>query len=151
MDNIIAYKYLIPESSRDFYSEKVAYLPNYYQVNDKNRKISAKEFTREKLGLTNDAFALWCFNNNYKITPLIFDKWVRIRKSVEVSVLWFLDDNPYSVVNLRNKAQTREIEASRIVFTKRMDLPEHLARHRAADLFLDRPADKKAALVSAMS
>ncbi len=24
MDNIIAYKYLIPESSRDFYSEKVA-------------------------------------------------------------------------------------------------------------------------------
>jgi len=52
-------------------------------------------------------------------------------------VLWLLDDNPYSVVNLRKEAQTRGLEASRLVFAKRMDLPEHLARHRAADLFLD--------------
>ena len=137
MDYIVADKYVIPDYSRDFYSEKVAYLPNCYQVNDRNREISAKEFTREELGLPIDGFVFCCFNNNYKITPTIFDTWVRILKSVEGSVLWLLDDNPYSVVNLRKEAQTRGLEASRLVFAKRMDLPEHLARHRAADLFLD--------------
>lgn len=137
MDYIIADKYVIPEYSRDFYSEKVVYLPNCYQVNDKNRKISAKEFTREELGLPSDGFVFCCFNNNYKITPPIFDTWARIIKSVEGSVLWLLEDNPYSVVNLRREAQNRGLEASRLVFAKRIDLPEHLARHTAADLFLD--------------
>ena len=137
MDYIIADKYVIPEYSREFYSEKVVYLPNCYQVNDRNRKIAAKVFTREELGLPNDAFVFCCFNNNYKITPPIFDTWVRILKSVEGSVLWLLEDNPYSLVNLRKEAQSRGLEPSRLVFAKRMELSEHLARHRAADLFLD--------------
>lgn len=137
MDYIIADKYVIPEYSRDFYSEKVVYLPNCYQVNDRNREIVEKVFTREELDLPNDGFVFCCFNNNYKITPPIFEIWIRILKSVEGSVLWLLEDNPYSVVNLRKEAQSRGLEPSRLVFAKRMDLPEHLARHRAADLFLD--------------
>ena len=137
MDYLIADKYVIPEYSREFYSEKVVYLPNCYQVNDRNREIVAKVFTREELGLPNDAFVFCCFNNNYKIIPPIFDTWVRILKSVEGSVLWLLEDNPYSLVNLRKEAQSRGLEPSRLVFAKRMELSEHLARHRAADLFLD--------------
>jgi predicted O-linked N-acetylglucosamine transferase (SPINDLY family) len=137
MDYIIADKYVIPEYSQDFYYEKVVYLPNCYQVNDRNRVIADKVFRREELGLPNDGFVFCCFNNNYKITPPIFDIWIRILKSVKGSVLWLLEDNPYSVVNLRKEAQSRGLEPSKLVFAKRMDLPEHLARHSAADLFLD--------------
>jgi predicted O-linked N-acetylglucosamine transferase (SPINDLY family) len=38
---------------------------------------------------------------------------------------------------LRKEAQARGLDPNRLVFAKRMKLPEHLARHRAADLFLD--------------
>ena len=39
--------------------------------------------------------------------------------------------------SLRNEAIIRGIAAERLIFAPRMSLPEHLARHRQADLFLD--------------
>ena len=39
--------------------------------------------------------------------------------------------------NLRLEAEARGIVSSRLVFAPRMPLPDHLARHRLADLFLD--------------
>jgi predicted O-linked N-acetylglucosamine transferase (SPINDLY family) len=35
------------------------------------------------------------------------------------------------------QAALRGLDPTRLVFAKRMDLPEHLARHKMADLFLD--------------
>ena len=137
IDYIIADPTLIPIESQQHYSEKVVYLPNSYQVNDRQRAISEKIFTKEELGLPNDSFTFCCFNNNYKITPHTFDGWVRILKAVEGSVLWLFEDNPTAVINLRNEAQTKGIDPNRLVFAKRMKLPEHLARHKAADLFID--------------
>jgi predicted O-linked N-acetylglucosamine transferase (SPINDLY family) len=137
IDYIIADSTLIPIESREYYSEKVIYLPNSYQVNDRQRVISEKVFTKEELGLPPDSFTFCCFNNNYKITPYTFDGWVRIHKAVEDSVLWLFEDNPPAVINLRKEAQTKGIDPDRLVFAKRMKLPEHLARHRAADLFID--------------
>jgi predicted O-linked N-acetylglucosamine transferase (SPINDLY family) len=96
-----------------------------------------KVFTKEELGLPPDSFTFCCFNNNYKITPHTFDGWVRILKAVEDSVLWLFEDNPTAVINLRKEAQTKGIDPNRLVFAKRMKLPEHLARLRAADLFID--------------
>ena len=137
MDYLIADRTLIPEQSRQYYSENIAYLPNSYQVNDRKRAISEKHFTREEMGLPSERFVFCCFNNSYKITPSVFDGWVRIINSVEGSVLWLLEDNPTATVNLRKEAERRGLDATRLVFAKRMQPPEHLARHRLADLFLD--------------
>jgi protein O-GlcNAc transferase len=137
IDYIIADSTLIPLSSQQHYSEKVIYLPNSYQVNDRQRKIADKILTREELGLPNDSFIFCCFNNNYKITSKTFNGWLRILKAVEGSVLWLLEDNATAGINLRKEAQNRGINPNRLVFAKRMKLPEHLARHRVADLFLD--------------
>jgi predicted O-linked N-acetylglucosamine transferase (SPINDLY family) len=137
IDYIIADSTLIPIESREYYSEKVIYLPNSYQVNDRNRVVAGNEFTKEELGLPKDGFVFCCFNNNFKITPHTFDGWMRILKAVEGSVLWLLEDNPTAGINLRKEAQTRGIDPNRLVFANRMKLPEHLARHRAADLFID--------------
>jgi predicted O-linked N-acetylglucosamine transferase (SPINDLY family) len=89
------------------------------------------------LGLPAEAFVFCCFNANYKITPGTFDSWMRILKQVDGSVLWLYADNPSAIVNLRREAQNRGVEADRLVFAERLPLPEHLARHRAADLFID--------------
>jgi predicted O-linked N-acetylglucosamine transferase (SPINDLY family) len=136
IDYLIADRTLIPEQSRRHYSEKIVYLPNSYQVNAK-RKISERVFSRKDLGLPPDGFVFCCFNGNYKITPRTFDGWMRILKKVNGSVLWLLGDNPTATGNLRKEAQNRGVDPDRLVFAERMPLPEHLARHQAADLFID--------------
>jgi protein O-GlcNAc transferase len=137
MDYIIADRWLIPQVSRREYSEKVVYLPNCYQVNDRRRRIADKEFPRAELGLPLTGFVFCCFNNSYKITPETFDGWMRILSHVKGSILWLLEDNQTAVDNLRREAESRGVDAARLVFAPRMPPPEHLARHRAADLFLD--------------
>jgi predicted O-linked N-acetylglucosamine transferase (SPINDLY family) len=136
-DYLIADKIVIPESSRNFYREKIAYLPNCYQANDSKCAISNKSFTRQDFGLPENVFVFCCFNNNYKITPKIFDCWMRILDSVPKSVLWLIEDNGSASKNLRLEAVKRGIAVERIIFAERMPLSEHLARHRLADLFLD--------------
>jgi predicted O-linked N-acetylglucosamine transferase (SPINDLY family) len=137
IDYLIADKTLIPKESQEHYSEKIVYLPNSYQVNDRHRVIAPTQFTKQDLGLPEDSFVFCCFNNNFKITPDVFDSWVRILKAVDASVLWLLEDNQTAAANLRKEASLRGLDPTRLVFAKRMDLPEHLARHKAADLFLD--------------
>jgi predicted O-linked N-acetylglucosamine transferase (SPINDLY family) len=137
MDYIIADKTLIPPELQSCYSEKVVYLPNSYQVNDRKRLISERQFTRQELGLPEHGFIFCCFNNNYKILPATFEGWMRILKAVEGSVLWLLQDNAWATENLKKEAEKQGIALDRLVFAERLPLSEHLARHRLADLFLD--------------
>ena len=137
IDYIIADLTLIPIESEQYYSEKIVYLPNTYQPNDRNRLVAKKVFTKDELGLPKDSFVFCCFNSSFKITPDTFDGWMRILKAAKNSVLWLLEDNPIAALNLRKEAQVRGIDSSRLIFAKKMFRPEHLARHQVADLFLD--------------
>jgi predicted O-linked N-acetylglucosamine transferase (SPINDLY family) len=137
IDYIVADKTLISDEGRGFYTEKIVYLPHCYQVNDSARKISERIYTKNELGLPDDAFVFCSFNNNYKILPNIFDSWMRILNATEGSVLWLFEDNPIAAQNLIKEAQARGIDPQRLMFAKRMEHAEHLARHRLADLFLD--------------
>jgi len=62
---------------------------------------------------------------------------MRILNAVEGSVLWLFQDNSWAVENLKKEAEKQGIAVDRLVFAERMPLPDHLARHRLADLFLD--------------
>jgi len=137
IDYLIADKTLIPQHSQHFYTEKIAYLPHSYQVNDRNRVIADRDFTKQELGLPHEGFVFCSFNSNYKITPEVFDVWARILQAVPGSVLWLLVGNETAAHNLRNEAQMRGLAPDRLVFAPRMLLPEHLSRHKLADLFLD--------------
>ncbi len=137
IDYLIADPTLIPVEHRQHYTEKIAYLPDTYQVNDTRRRISERPFTRSEAGLPGEGFVFCCFNNSYKITPSVFDIWMEILQQIEGSVLWLLEGNADATRNLHKEAKKRGIAPERIVFAQRMDLPEHLARHRLADLFLD--------------
>ena len=137
MDYIIADHTLIPESHQRYYSEKVVYLPNSYQVNVSKRKISKISLTRHDVGLPNTGFVFSCFNNNYKITPYTFSGWMRILEAVEGSVLWLLESNSSAVSNLKKEATKSGINEDRLIFAKHIPVAEHLNRIQLADLFLD--------------
>jgi predicted O-linked N-acetylglucosamine transferase (SPINDLY family) len=77
------------------------------------------------------------FNNNYKITPDLFDIWMRLLRAVEGSVLWLLEDNAAAVASLCAEAGARGVDPARLIFAPRLALSAHLARHACADLFLD--------------
>ena len=82
--------------------------------------------------------SIFCsFNNTYKITPDVFDVWMRLLQKVNGSVLWLLDAGATTSKNLRREAEQRGVSAERRIFAPRMRLDDHLARHRLADLFLD--------------
>ena len=137
MDYIIADRVVIPPDSRRFFDEQVVYLPGSYQANDSHREIAHGAVSRLQCGLPESGFVFCCFNNNYKILPRQFDVWMRILRSVEGSVLWLIEDNATAARNLRREAASRGVDPVRIVFASRVSLPEHLARHRLADLFID--------------
>ena len=138
IDYVIADRTIIPVESQQYFTEKVAYLPDTYMVNDSKRQISDRKFTREELGLPETGFVFCCFNNSYKVTPKTFDGWMRILQQVPGSVLWLAENNAISAANLRKEAGARNVSPDRLVFAKRMEsLADHLARHRLADLFID--------------
>jgi predicted O-linked N-acetylglucosamine transferase (SPINDLY family) len=138
MDYLIGDRTVIPREYRDHYVEKIIYMPDSFIPFDSSYAIADQTFIRQDLGLPPEGFVFCCFNNGFKITPAVFDRWMRILARTENSVLWLSPTNPASAANLRQEAFRRGIEPRRLVFAARLaSLPEHLARLRAADLFLD--------------
>lgn len=137
MDYIVADRVVIPPEARRHYREQVAWLPRCYQANDASRPRPVGELDRAAAGLPADGVVFCCFNNNYKITPVLFALWMRLLQAVPGSVLWLLRDNADAARNLRAAALAAGVEPGRLVFAPRLPLPQHLARHALADLFLD--------------
>jgi protein O-GlcNAc transferase len=137
IDYIIADSIVIPHDQRDAYAENVVYLPHCYQVNDANRAIAERTPTRQEAGLPETGFVFCSFNNNYKITPTMFDVWMRLLRDIDGSVLWLFEGNATAPMNLRREAVNRGVAPERLVFAPKVPLADHLARHRLADLFLD--------------
>jgi len=137
IDYILADRFVIPKDLHSFYTEKVAYLPDTYQANDSKRRISEHTPTRAEAGLPETGFVFCSFSDSYKITPPVFDAWMRLLHQVAGSVLWLLGGNAAAIRNLRRNAERRGVAPDRLVFAPRVKLEDHLARHRLAGFFLD--------------
>lgn len=137
-DYVIADETVIPEENRQHHTEKVAWLPNTFLVNDGKRELAAPRFARKDLGLPPAGFVFCSFNNIFKILPTTFDCWMRLLTAIEGSVLWLMEGNPTAVANLQREAQQRGVDPARLIFASRLpSLDDHLARYSLADLFLD--------------
>jgi protein O-GlcNAc transferase len=137
IDYVIADEQVLPSADEAWFSERVVRLPGTYQVNDSKRRVADETPSKAEVGLPETGFVFCCFNNNYKLTPAIFDVWMRLLQAVPGSALWLLEGNAAASKNLRGEAQRRGVDSRRLVFAARMELSRHLARHRLADLFLD--------------
>jgi predicted O-linked N-acetylglucosamine transferase (SPINDLY family) len=136
-DYVLADRCVIPEDQRPYYTESVVYLPDCYQVNDAGRRIADRTPTRPEVNLPSEGFVFCSFNNSYKITPEVFDVWMRLLRRTESSVLWLLEANSLAPANLRREAEKRGVAAERLIFAPLANPEDHLVRHRLADLFLD--------------
>ncbi|MDZ4852830.1 MAG: tetratricopeptide repeat protein [Pirellulaceae bacterium] len=137
VDYILVDDFIAPAEDQPFYTEQLVHLPSCYQVNDSRLPVASHTPTRSECGLPDDGFVFCSFNNLYKITSDVFDVWMKLLQSVPGSVLWLLDIDPVAKNNLKREAEVRGVSRDRLVFVAKQPHPEHLARHRWIDLFLD--------------
>jgi predicted O-linked N-acetylglucosamine transferase (SPINDLY family) len=136
IDYIIGDPIVTPIAHAADFSEHIAQLPNCYQPNDNHRALPPCP-PRAELGLPEDAVVLCCFNQTYKLSPGMLDLWARILAQAPRTVLWMLAWNPHAQANLLRELAARGVSAERVFWAPKLDLAGHLARLRAADLFLD--------------
>ncbi|MRX11239.1 methyltransferase domain-containing protein [Pseudoduganella sp. FT25W] len=136
VDYVIADEFLITPEMTAHFSEKPLYLPDTFQINDRQRAIAPTP-TRASVNLPDEAFVFCSFNNNFKFTPDLFSTWMNILRRVPHSVLWLVADYPEVRENLYRYAEQAGIDRQRIIFNGRAVPAEYLARYQLADLFLD--------------
>lgn len=138
VDYLIADGVVIPPELQPHFAEKIVALPGCYLPNDATRPIAATTPSRTDQGLPENGIVFCAFNNSYKITPPIFDRWMNLLRQTEGSVLWLSRMSDAARNNLIKEAGKRGIAGERLIFATRVPLPEdHLARLGLADLFLD--------------
>lgn len=137
MDYIVADKIIINEENKNYFTEKIIYMPNSYQANDRKLDYFLKEFTKKDLQLPENNFIFCCFNSNTRILPETFKVWMEILKKVDQSVLWLIENNETAKINLKLTAKKEGINFDRIIFSKPLPFNQHLARIKLSDLFLD--------------
>ena len=135
MDYIIADKNLIVDQNN--FSEKIIYLPESFMVTDFKGLNLRKTIKREDYGISSNAFVFCCFNKQYKITPGIFDIWIKLLRKINDSILWLKINNSEAKLNIQKEAEKKGIDPKKIVFAENIDLENHLSRYNLADLFLD--------------
>ncbi|MES2048074.1 MAG: tetratricopeptide repeat protein, partial [Pseudomonadota bacterium] len=136
VDYLIADRFIIPPESGQHYTEKLVYLPDCYQPNDRTRP-KPQAPTRLSQQLPESGVVFCCFNQTYKITPQVFDVWCRLLIAVPDGILWLLSNTAETEANLRREASKRGVGSERLLFAPRVTMAEHLARLQCADLFLD--------------
>ena len=136
MDYIVADKILIPEDFKKYYSEKIIYLPDCYQPQYELIDTSNIDFD-DKFDLSEEKFIFSNFCNSYKITPFIFNAWMKILKNVKNSILVLLENDEVSKLNLIKEAKKLGIDETRIIFSKRTTYEKHIERFKHVNLFLD--------------
>lgn len=136
MDYIIVDPFSVPADQQPFYTERLVHLPHVYQANDR-KKTAAPPRTRAEYGLPDKGFVFCCFNHTAKITPGVFDIWMRLLRAVPDAVLWLLIWSPETMVRLQQEAAVRGVDPNRLIATPIIPQAHHLARYALADLFLD--------------
>ena len=137
MDYLVSDRQTVPEELQTHFRERIVRLPGCWIATDTSEAVPEATPSRASQGLPESGFVFCSFNTIYKITPTVFDTWMRLLGQVRESVLWLKNDGDIAAANLRREAERRGVDGARLIFAGRVPLGEHLARHRLADLFLD--------------
>src|SRR6202011_3717735 len=137
IDYIMVDPFLAPSLQQRFYSEKLVHLTGGWWPAEIRWEIAEEARKRTAYGLPEDAFVFCCFNTCYKITPPMFDIWMRLLRPNPHTVLWLGFADSAVQDNLRREAAQRGISPERLVFAPREPMADYLARHPHAGLFLD--------------
>ncbi|MGH8680585.1 MAG: tetratricopeptide repeat protein [Burkholderiales bacterium] len=135
IDYLVADPVVAPRADWQWFSEKVAWMPASYQVNDASQRVADAAPSRAEFGLPEKGFVFCAFNKHCKIEREVFVLWMRLLAAVPGSALWLLGGA--GEAQLRQAAARAGVDPQRVVFARKLPKPAHLARHRLADLFVD--------------
>jgi protein O-GlcNAc transferase len=137
IDYLLADKIVIPAEHQQDYAEKIIWLPDCYQVTDRDTPVDKNACRRSEFGLPQHAIVFCSFNTDYKIDCRTFGIWMRILHAVQESVLWLLVRSEETKDNLQQAAARQGIDPQRLIFASPLPKEKHLARLKLADLGLD--------------
>jgi predicted O-linked N-acetylglucosamine transferase (SPINDLY family) len=135
-DYFIADGIVLPREQDSLYDCAIVRLPHSYQVNS-DRQAAPERPPRQAVGLPPESFVFCGMCHQHKLSPAVFDVWMRTLARVPASVLWLAEENRYVAPNLRSEAHRRGIDPDRLVFAPHVDQATHMARLPLADLMLD--------------
>ena len=137
-DYIIADKVVIPERNYKYYSEKIIFIPNSFFPNSLGNEILESKLTKKEFLLPDNKFIFCCFNNIVKINEGIIDIWSKILQKSNDSILWLaIPKEGIQHDNILKLFDKKNINPSRIFFSKKIEYQKYLERFQLADLFLD--------------
>jgi predicted O-linked N-acetylglucosamine transferase (SPINDLY family) len=136
LDFLLCDDFVIRPAVASAYQPTPLRIDGLYQANDSKRVLGEK-MTRAEAGLPEDRFVFCCFSNHYKITEAMFSAWMEILRQTDRSLLWLVDDNPWSHQNLRLRALISGVDPKRLVFAPRIDPARYMARLALGNVFLD--------------
>lgn len=135
VDYLVADRVVAPEGAA--FGEALVRLPGCYLAQDDRQPVAPRAPSRTECNLPAEGFVFCSFNQSFKFEPAVAATWMRLLAAVPGSVLWLLDTNDAAKAVLRGLAEREAVASSRLVFAPWIAKPEHLARMRLADLFLD--------------
>lgn len=136
IDYLFTDKILTPPEYQSFFTEKLVYLPNCYQIN-LQEKIHPHRYTKKQFGLPEKGIVFCSFNQSRKITPEIFSIWLKLLQHVPDSILWLVKSNDLAVKNMQQFAKSHGINPHRLIFAPFIEFDQQLDRLALADIALD--------------
>jgi len=136
IDYMVADRYTITAENRQYFDEKIIYMPGCYQPNNPDRPNPGQGSIRPA-ELPDSKFIFCSFNNTHKLTPRMLDLWLRILKQAPDSVLWMLKTTEEAEANLLHHIKASGMDPARVVFAPLLMEADHLKRFVHADLFMD--------------
>lgn len=139
LDYLLADDVAVPAENHRAYTERIASLPGSFFLADYSAMPVLPLASRESEGLPAKGTVFACFSDSYKITPDVFEAWMRLMLRVEGSVLWLGQrSTAESGDALRRRAAARGISPDRLVMARYASTrADHIARLPLADLCLD--------------
>lgn len=103
IDYNVVDKTVAPRHNRPFFSERLVYMPHCYQTNSFRdmypEVLEAHNLpTRSAHGLVEGAVVFCTFNRLGRISPEVFECWIRILRKVPNSVIWLYRHPTFAVL-----------------------------------------------------
>ena len=133
---MIADRNLVYENEKDYYSEKIIYMPKIWNCFGEGDKKNFPEISKK----INTKFTFGSFNNMRKISNKIIDIWSSILNSTD-SILMLKESSEESdqlKESILNKFKEKGTNIDQIVFLERTkNIEDHLQLYNNIDLALD--------------
>ena len=88
MDYLVSDRQTVPEELQANFHECIVRLPGCWIATDTSEAVPETTPSRASHGLPESGFVFCSFNAIHKITPTVFDTWMRLLGQVQESVLW---------------------------------------------------------------